>query len=847
MPADFNPVISVFHSAKANTPSREADLLSILGAIKEGSFQREVEAVRNAATKEERTELKKKLQAVTWSGIFTKRNKQSLQQYSSIICHDIDGLPIGSGEGNLHDVFDQLTEDPFVYSVFLSPSGNGLKVLFRLPDLDHERHNERFELLGQYLHHQYKLDFDPTGRDVCRLCFLSYDPTLHLNEDAEIVFQSQFDKWAADFAPSEPAPPAAQTKKAVTDQRAKKIEFNPLEKCHEMTRKHAEAIPGQHNKYANQYAIYANRYGVPEKECLLELQCTMPQYNAAELQRTVVHVYASFEYEHGKWTQQTLSPIANMSNNGHSSSVSVDGYDETVTFWYKVKKLDKESTEIDTNEYKISYDDLITFLQNNGFYKYRGENNTYQFIHVDHRRKIVDIVIERQIKEFILDYLKSQQTQEFKRVREMFRRGSKNYCSTSILEGLDYYTPQLRKDTKESGYIYFQNCFLEITAEGIRQHSYTEQENSIWLKQIKPFSFSEQHYEDCDFARFLRYAIIGRKADEKQPYTDGELHKYRAACTSIGYLLHRYKDPTLTKAIITTDKALRQGTENEGRSGKSLVGKALEYMLICTSIDGRNFSFDKDFAFQKVNIDTQLINFNDIKPKFDFTRLFGMITEEFTFEKKGKDVMTIPFEDAPKFYISSNSTLRGEGSSTRARQQIIEFSNYFNEQHTPVMEFGRRFFHGGWDREEWSRFYNFMAHCCHLFLKEGLLDFPLENYAINALYETPGAGEELVDFLNESILEKLLSRQEHDSHELFDAYKGRTTQKVDWLKKNTFTKWVKDWAKIKGLRINAHRPAPDHRDKRGGVDYWTFSRVGEAVAVQVETDNTAEAETELPF
>jgi hypothetical protein len=207
-------------------------------------------------------------------------------------------------------------------------------------------------------------------------------------------------------------------------------------------------------------------------------------------------------------------------------------------------------------------------------------------------------------------------------------------------------------------------------------------------------------------------------------------------------------------------------------------------------------------------------------------------------------MITIPFEDAPKFYISSNSTLRGEGSSTRARQQIIEFTNYFNDQHTPVMEFGRRFF-SGWDKEEWCRFFNFMAYCEHVYLKEGMLDFPLENYAINALYETPGAGEELVDYLNETIIEQLKYQKEYDSTKLYEAYKAATTQKVDWLKKNTFTKWVKQWASIKGLKVNAHRP--DGRDKRNGVDWMTFTIAGEVATVTATAAVPNSDKTELPF
>ncbi len=853
----FNPYVSIFPHAKANMPDGVESLHDLIATLRSSVYAGAVNQMRKAADKKERTELKKQLPAVTWAGTFTKRNKEGLSDYSGIICHDIDELE----EEALKELWHNLINCSWTLAAFVSPSGNGIKVLYQV-ESGPDDHLYNWQAFANMLRARWGAIVDESTKDICRLCFLTHDPAAYYAPKAAPMPASVLKMWFEhEFKESEDVPelepkdfPAAQPKPAI----AAGQEPNYLERVHEIVQKTVQAGPGHHNRYAGQYAQQANRYGIPMHECLAELSRYMPAYNAKELASTVQHHYNKAEEaaRHGEYLRNIEQRRGGGGTRSRQRSYSSDGeasysaFDDSVKFWYLVGKIDKATGDIlvdattgePLGEYRYSYDDAIAFLQSNGFYKYRGENNTYQLIKVDKRAKQVEIVIDRQVKEFMLDFLKSSPSAEFKRVREMFRRGAKNYCSLSMLEGLDYYNPRLRKDTKDAGYIYFKNCFLEVTAEGIRSHSYTEQDNYIWSQQIKPFHYNPAVGEDADFARFLRYAITGRKATPEQPYTEKENEMYLAALTSLGYLLHRYKDPVLTKAVITTDKALRSGTENEGRSGKSLVGKALEHMLICTSIDGRNFSFDKDFAFQKVNIDTQLINFNDIRQKFDFTRLFGMITEEFTFEKKGKDMITIPFADAPKFYISSNSTLRGEGSSTRARQQIIEFTNYFNDQHTPVVEFGRRFF-SGWDAEEWCRFYNLMAHCLHLYLKEGLKDFPLENYAINALYEQPGAGEEFIDYMQDVVMDNLkFSRGEFDSTVLFEKYKEKTTQKVDWLKKNTFTKWVKEWAKIKGLTINAHRP--DGRDKRGGVDYLTFTPIGGAA---VEPPTNPDGSTELPF
>lgn len=818
-------------------PNGSPIVTQCLDEIRRGIYAPQITTLRAAETQEQRRELKKKLPAVTWAGKFSRRNKKNITAYSGLICLDIDHV----GTDKLQAIREGLSHNPYVLSFFVSPSGNGLKILFRAPDLDPALHEQRFTALSASIARSYGVEYDPTGKDICRLCFLSFDPDLYYNEAAEPVPQSLLDEWAAAQQPAQPA-----KSRATTASPEKKPRFDAVAKCHEMVQKQVQAGPGSHNRYANQFCLFANRFGIAEADCLAELSDYLSDYDRQELAAVVENVYSRMAAEAGKWATATPRPFS-----GQPGEVAA--FNDTVKFWYACPKYTKDGSvqkDRDGNdviEYRYSYDDAISFLQNNGFYKLRGEGNTYQLIRIEAVRKVVDVVIERQAKEYMLDYLKSDPGLEFKQVREMFRRGAKNYTSTSMLEGLDYAAPTLRKDTKTTGYLYFQNCFLEVTAEAITRHDYARQEDFIWAKQIKPHNYTDTDGSACDFARFLMYAIGGEKR-EFGAYGEKAQQKILATFSSIGYLIHRHKDAILTKAIIATDMALRHGTENEGRSGKSLLGKALEQMMICTVIDGRNFSFDKDFAFQKVNIDTQLINFNDIKPKFDFTRLFGMITEEFTFEKKGKDVITIPFEDAPKFYISSNSTLRGEGSSTRARQQIIEFTNYFNEQHTPVIEFGRRFFHGGWDEAEWCRFFHFMALCQQLYFQRGLIDFPLENYALNTLLETPGCGEEGLEFFNEAILENVMrGARRFDSGLLFTKYKEKLTAagiKHDWLKKNSFTKWAKTWAGIQDMAINAHKK--DGRDKSDGVDWWTFAPLHDQQQAGADAP-ISETETELPF
>ncbi|MEZ5047498.1 MAG: hypothetical protein R2831_10955 [Chitinophagaceae bacterium] len=405
---------------------------------------------------------------------------------------------------------------------------------------------------------------------------------------------------------------------------------------------------------------------------------------------------------------------------------------------------------------------------------------------------------------------------QLKAVREMFRRGAKNYCSINLLEGLEYEKPIFKKDTEKNAFVYFKNKYLSISKAGITEHSYNELESFIWKKQVIEFDYQNIDYAQCDFNRFILLAVLGeKKAIDK--YTEDDARKVSSIATTIGYLLHRYKNPAITKAVIAVDKQLRTNGENNGRTGKSLFSKALGKMLNMCLIDGKNFKFDSPFPFQKANIDTELINFNDVLKNFDFERLYGMITEEFTFEKKGKDSITLSFEDSPKFYISTNTSLKGGGDSNKGRQQIIEFSNYFNGEHTPVKEFGRMFFYD-WDKEQYAMFYAYMIDCIRFYLENGLIEFPLENYEVNKLIDT--AGEEFIEYMNDTVLGQMDFNNQFEPKKLMEAFISENKGK-ERLHQKTFNKWVRTWAELNELEINKHNNY--NRYKSNGIEYMTFT------------------------
>jgi hypothetical protein len=149
--------------------------------------------------------------------------------------------------------------------------------------------------------------------------------------------------------------------------------------------------------------------------------------------------------------------------------------------------------------------------------------------------------------------------------------------------------------------------------------------------------------------------------------------------------------------------------------------KALGYLLNIVRVDGKNFKFDKSFAFQRVDLDTRILAIEDTRRNVDFEGFYSIITEGITVEKKNKDELFIPYSDSPKVMFTTNYTIPNSGNHAKRRQKVLEFSGYFGPNRTPEDEFGHKLF-DDWDKDEWNRFYNLMFDCVQGYLEFGVLE-----------------------------------------------------------------------------------------------------------------------------
>jgi hypothetical protein len=169
--------ISYYKNANDTKSTGTIALDLFLEGIKNGKWQDIVLPIRAIQDKALRNEKKKFAPTVTIAGTFSERKDDKLVKHSGFIAIDVDEVE------NINAVKALLRTDKYVYSSFVSISGRGLCLLFKIKGT---RHREAFAGISEYLYNEYNIIVDPTSVNISRPRFISYDPDLYINQFAEL-------------------------------------------------------------------------------------------------------------------------------------------------------------------------------------------------------------------------------------------------------------------------------------------------------------------------------------------------------------------------------------------------------------------------------------------------------------------------------------------------------------------------------------------------------------------------------------------------------------------------------------------------------------------------------------
>lgn len=172
------PIFSYFKAPVTNPhPAGELSLVQLVKVLKGNRFLWATNSLRNIQDKKEAKKFKaKNFDYVTFSGSFSYRNENSLLKHSGLLVVDFDHLE------SIDTLKARLLQDEYFETelLFTSPSGEGLKWVIPI-DITRHRHLDYFNAIANYIRQTYKVEMDPSGKDVSRACFLAHDPQAFLN------------------------------------------------------------------------------------------------------------------------------------------------------------------------------------------------------------------------------------------------------------------------------------------------------------------------------------------------------------------------------------------------------------------------------------------------------------------------------------------------------------------------------------------------------------------------------------------------------------------------------------------------------------------------------------------
>ena len=156
------------------------DISDVFEKIKNGVLKEKIEAIRSANDKAKINLLKESLPSFTVSATFNDRRiKENVKDYNGLIHLDYDGV---DNPEQLKDVVSKLET---TYCAFISPSGNGLKVFVKTNSKQSD-HSKAFKIVNEYYKDITGVESDQSVKDLTRLCFVSYDSKIFINENSKV-------------------------------------------------------------------------------------------------------------------------------------------------------------------------------------------------------------------------------------------------------------------------------------------------------------------------------------------------------------------------------------------------------------------------------------------------------------------------------------------------------------------------------------------------------------------------------------------------------------------------------------------------------------------------------------
>lgn len=294
-------MVSVYKEFKYNLGER--NLLEIFDEIKTDKYQSEINSIRYALHKGDKKtaeKIKSGLIGFTTSGTFGEsRTKANIVTYSQVICLDFDDIPLTE----INNLITLINGCSYTFASFISPSNEGLKVFIKV-NSNAAQHTTVYNQIANFYKELSGYDFDAKCKDITRLCFVSYDADLFLNEDA-VIFEVKDEVKAVKSEPKKEAKHSLTTDEL-------------LNKCLKFTEQKEIYQVGNRNGFIHLFASNANRYGI-QKEDTLDFCITNFDLEEKEITTTINSTYKNQSADFAKYAN-----FANLQSSATANETSIE-------------------------------------------------------------------------------------------------------------------------------------------------------------------------------------------------------------------------------------------------------------------------------------------------------------------------------------------------------------------------------------------------------------------------------------------------------------------------------------------------------------------------------------------
>lgn len=252
------------------------------------NLEKAVKEIRKAPDHDTKNKLKvTTLPVICFSGVFTSREDTALQEYSPLICIDLDDVRDIPGE------LQRIKTLPYVAAAFISPSGLGIKVIIFHNNGNSSYHKELYHKLGSEMGFTDRSDlvFDLSCSNVSRACFFSVDHKAYYNPQATPYYFTPDPNYVAPVIKRTHAD-IAFTTPPITDTTKLRLQ---IQETHTLFETHYSMTPGVRNSHLYILARFFRLDGIPEQVAIdyLVAYYANPSngFPASEITKTVQSAY----------------------------------------------------------------------------------------------------------------------------------------------------------------------------------------------------------------------------------------------------------------------------------------------------------------------------------------------------------------------------------------------------------------------------------------------------------------------------------------------------------------------------------------------------------------------------